>query len=62
MREDALSLDLGASTKALCPPDSLDDRFEQDLQGVTVFKRDGDTLVLYSETSGQSLQLPLRGE
>ncbi|MFZ7093930.1 serine hydrolase [Primorskyibacter sp. 2E233] len=62
VQDDTLSLELGRSTKALCPPDSLDDRFQHDLQAVTGFKRDGDTLVLVSETSGQSLQFALRGE
>ena len=53
---DTLSLTLGASTKAMCPPDTLDDRFLAELQETTGFRRDDDTLVLFLGQNSQMME------
>lgn len=62
VEDQALSLEMGPATKALCPPDSLEDSFLTELQGTTAFERDGDRLVLSSEPNGQRMEFVLRAE
>jgi D-alanyl-D-alanine carboxypeptidase len=49
---DALSLVAKVSTKALCPPDTLEDQYVRDLQAVTQFRREGDRLFLVLGQNG----------
>lgn len=53
---DVLSLVARASTKALCPPDTLEDEFLKGLQEATGFRRDGGTLVLLQGQGDETME------
>jgi heat shock protein HslJ len=60
--DNTLSLELGPSIKAMCPPDSRDDSFLRQFMGVTGFQRDGDSLFLFPGQESQSMELVFRCE
>lgn len=54
---DALSLTAKVSTKALCPADSLESEFLQGLEETTVFRLEGETLVLVLGPGRETMEL-----
>ncbi|MFZ7093872.1 serine hydrolase [Primorskyibacter sp. 2E233] len=57
-----LSIELGPSTKALCTPGSLHDKFVQDLQKAIRFRRDGESLHIFLGQDGGSMEFSHNAE
>ncbi len=57
----ALTIEILMTTKAACPPDSLSDKFIQELSNAATFVRDGGILVINQKMDGGDMQFSPAG-